>query len=186
MGLRETIAAYRPVNEQETADQALMLCMIDRFPDTILARECPASHLTASGFVVNEKRDKALMVYHNIYQSWSWTGGHADGDCDLLAVAMREAKEETGITRLRPLCREIAGLDVLGVTPHRKHGAYISAHLHLTASFLLEAPEDQPLAEKPDENSAVGWILLAQLAEYVTERHMLPVYQKLMEKLKSL
>ena len=37
------------------------------------------------------------MVYHNIYDSWSWLGGHADGETDLLAVALREVKEETGL-----------------------------------------------------------------------------------------
>ena len=62
--------------------------------------------MTASGFIVNEARNKTLMVHHNIYNSWSWTGGHADGDSDLLAVALREAREETGIVNVTPLSRE--------------------------------------------------------------------------------
>lgn len=53
--------------------------------------------MTASAWVVNKDRSKVLMIYHNIYNSWSWLGGHADGETDLLAVAIREVREEAGI-----------------------------------------------------------------------------------------
>ena len=63
--------------------------------------------MTASAWVVNRERTKVLMVYHNIYNSWSWLGGHADGETDLLSVAVREVKEEAGISNVRPVSEEI-------------------------------------------------------------------------------
>ena len=56
------------------------------------------AHMTASSWIVNEDYTKVLMIYHNIYNSWAWTGGHADGDEDLLHVAVKEAREETGLS----------------------------------------------------------------------------------------
>lgn len=55
------------------------------------------AHFTASVFVLNESHDKILGIYHKIYQSWGWVGGHADGNADLLAVAVKEVQEETGL-----------------------------------------------------------------------------------------
>ena len=89
----DDIAAYVPQTEQEAADKELILDYIRRFPDNILTRENKIAHLTSSGFVVNADCSKVLMAHHNIYKVWAWTGGHADGDGDLLAVALREATD---------------------------------------------------------------------------------------------
>ncbi|MCI8650248.1 MAG: NUDIX hydrolase [Anaerotruncus sp.] len=186
MKLFAELAAYQPQSEQEGADQKLILSLCNHFSDTILTRGCKAAHLTASGMLLNPTRDHVLMVYHNIYQSWSWTGGHADGDSDLLGVAMREAQEETGILQLRPLTRKIASLDILTVQAHYKHGCYVSPHLHLSVSYLLEAPMEQALSIKPDENSKVGWLPVCDLKRYCTEMQMLPLYQKLIERARTL
>ena len=100
------LKAYRPWNEQEERDQALMLTLMETQPD-IFSRENPLAHMTASAWIVNKNRDRILMVYHNLYRSWSWTGGHADGEQDLAAVAVREAMEETGITAPRLVSGDI-------------------------------------------------------------------------------
>lgn len=89
------IERYQPFNEQEEADKFLILQWI-RENDNAFLRENTVAHMTASAWVVNKDRSKVLMVYHNIYDSWSWLGGHADGETDLLAVALREVKEEAG------------------------------------------------------------------------------------------
>ncbi len=89
--------------------------------------------------VVNKDRSKVLMVYHNIYNSWSWMGGHADGETDLLSVAIREVKEEAGISNVRPVSEEIFSLESLTVDGHVKKGNYVSSHLHLNITYLLEA-----------------------------------------------
>lgn len=172
------IASYLPVCEQESAEKAAILTFAARFPDTVLARDNTIAHLTASGFIVNAARDKTLMIYHNLYRSWGWTGGHADGDSDLLRVALREAAEETGVCA-RPLAREIASIDILPVFAHQKRGRYVHPHLHLCVSYLLVADETQPLRHNPAENSGARWLPLAAIGAHCAEAHMLPVYEKL-------
>ncbi|WP_283117888.1 NUDIX hydrolase [Anaerotruncus colihominis] len=186
MNLIAAIQSFVPGCAQEAADQDLIISLALREPIAILTRESLAAHMTASGFIVNEARNKTLMVHHNIYNSWSWTGGHADGDSDLLAVALREAREETGIVNVTPLSREIMSLDVLTVPGHVKNGMYVSAHLHLSAAYLLMAPEKQPISVQPDENSGVQWIAFDSLERMCNEAHMLPVYRKLIERMQKL
>ena len=129
--LRAQIEAFCPYNEQETADRLQMLQDIDTFP-VLLTRDNATAHFTASCWIVNPDRTKVLMAYHNLYQSWAWLGGHADGEEDLLAVALREANEESGI-RAVPVSRDIFSLEILHVAPHVKRGKFVCAHLHLNA-----------------------------------------------------
>ena len=82
------------------------------------------------------------MIYHNIYDSWAWTGGHCDGDSDVLHVALKEAEEETGINNLKLLSDGIYGIQILTVDSHIKNEKFISSHLHLDCCFLFEANEE--------------------------------------------
>ena len=95
MSLRQDIYDYQPINEQEKADREVMLHFMAEHPD-YLERSNKIAHFTASIWTVNEEYTRTLMVYHNIYDSWSWIGGHADGEEDLRSVALRELQEETG------------------------------------------------------------------------------------------
>lgn len=113
------IENYPPFNEQEEKDKALILGWI-RNNENAFSRENTVAHITASAWVVNKDRSKVLMVYHNIYNSWSWLGGHADGETDLLSVAIREVKEEAGISNVRPVSEEIFSLESLTVDGHVK------------------------------------------------------------------
>lgn len=176
------IRAYRPACEQEERDQQLMLQYVELFPETIGTRQCELAHMTASSLIFNKDRGKLLMVYHNIYHSWSWTGGHADGEERLLPVAMREAVEETGLKEVRPIREEAQSLEILPVWGHWKHGHYVSSHQHLNLSYLLEADEEEHLQVKEDENSGVAWIPLERLRQKVTEPEMIPIYEKLIER----
>lgn len=177
--LREAIAAFVPTCQQEELDKKMMLAFMDANPDC-LTRDNEVAHMTASAWVVNPARDKVLMVYHNIYDSWSWTGGHADGEADLAAVAYREAREETGIQDLKPLMEGPVSLEIITVDGHVKKGRYVSSHLHMNLTYLFEASEDQALTVKEDENSGVAWIPRDALESYVSEPWMLKwIYQKL-------
>jgi len=142
------------------------------------------AHMTASAWVINQNHDKALMVYHNIYQSWSWLGGHADGDENLLAVALREIQEESGLTKLKPIQNSIFSLEVLTVDGHEKHGHYVSSHLHLNVTYLIEADDQEKLAIKEDENSGVRWFSLEGAIAASTEPWFQKrIYRKLNDKL---
>ena len=186
MGIYEQIKAYRPWNEQERQDQAVILAFLDKNPDAFYRTNLLA-HMTASAWVVNPQRSKVLMVYHRLYDSWSWAGGHADGEEDLLAVALREVREETGLQRLHPVTEDIYSLEVLTVDGHEKHGKYVPSHLHLNLTYLLEAEEDQPLRVCEAENSGVAWFSLADALAASTEPWFVErIYRKLIEKLNVL
>ena len=180
--LCQQIAAYTPFNEQEAQDKALILQWI-RQNENAFSRENTVAHMTASAWVVNRERTKVLMVYHNIYHSWSWLGGHADGETDLLAVALREVQEEAGITRVRPVSQEIFSLESLTVDGHVKKGKYVSSHLHLNITYLLEADEAETVHSKADENSGVAWFTPAEALQRSTEPWFVErIYKKLIEK----
>ena len=148
------IENYPPSNEQEEKDKALILGWISN-NENAFSRENTVAHITSSAWVVNKDRSKVLMVYHNIYNSWSWMGGHADGETDLLSVAIREVKEEAGISNVRPVSEEIFSLESLTVDGHVKKGNYVSSHLHLNITYLLEADSEEQVSVKADENSGV-------------------------------
>lgn len=183
--LEQQLERYAPRGEQEQQTREVMLHCLRTRPD-ILTREDPLAHFTASAWIVDPSRTRVLMVWHNLYRSWSWIGGHVDGEEDLFGVVQREIAEETGLTALTPLCSGIYGIHILTVEGHHKRGRYISPHLHLDVEYLFEAREDAPLRVKEDENSAVGWIPMAELSRYVTEEKMLPIYAGLNERLAGL
>ena len=125
------------------------------------------------------------QVYHNIYNSWSWLGGHADGETDLLAVALREVKEEAGISHVSPVSEEIFSLESLTVDGHVKKGKYVSSHLHLNVTYLLEADSEEAVSIKADENSGVAWFSPEEALKKSTEPWFVEhVYSKLIEKMK--
>lgn len=179
------IKKYQPFNEQEEMDKALILNWIET-QENAFSRENTVAHMTASAWVVNKERSKVLMIYHNIYNSWSWLGGHADGETDLLAVAVREVKEEAGITNVRPVSDEIFSLESLTVDGHVKKGRYVSSHLHLNVTYLLEADSEEAVSVKADENSGVAWFTSGEALKKSTEPWFVEhVYGKLVEKMKT-
>ena len=177
------IENYPPFNEQEEKDKALILGWISN-NENAFSRENTVAHITASAWVVNKDRSKVLMVYHNIYNSWSWLGGHADGETDLLSVAIREVKEEAGISNVRPVSEEIFSLESLTVDGHVKKGNYVSSHLHLNITYLLEADSEEQVSVKADENSGVMWFSLEDALEKSTEPWFVEyIYSKLIKKM---
>lgn len=185
MPLREIIEKYIPCCEQEWEDKRMLLKYIDENPD-ILLRSNETAHFSASAWVVNPEHTRVLMLYHNIYNSWSWPGGHADGEEDLLCVALREVQEETGIADIRPVSGDVYSLEILTVNAHFKKGRYVVPHLHLNLTYLLEADDRQAVHSKPDENSAVRWFPLDEAVAASTEPDMRVVYAKLNDKLKDI
>lgn len=180
--LRKKIETYLPFNEQEEQDQRQFLRLLEHMPD-LLTRENDVAHITVSAWIVNLDRTKVLMAYHNIYQSWAWLGGHADGNPDVRQVIRKEIEEESGLTDIRFLTDDIFSLESLTVDGHEKRGTYISSHLHLNLTFLLEADEHLPLRIKPDENSQIGWINISEIAEKSTEKWFVDkIYFKLCQK----
>ncbi|MFR2534212.1 MAG: NUDIX hydrolase [Clostridia bacterium] len=185
MNLRKEIEAYIPFDETEEADKRVILTFMDHFQD-VLTRNNEIGHFTTSAFIVNHQRTKVLMIYHNIYQSWAWVGGHADGEENLEEVIKKEIAEETGIEHIKFLKEGIFAIEDLIVTPHYKRGKFVPAHLHFDVTYLVEADEKEMIRMKKDENSGVKWIPIEKVVESSTEEHMKPIYQKLMDKLEAI
>ena len=184
MSLFQEIKNYVPLNEQEERDKEVMLKYILNNSDC-LERKNLIAHFTTSIWTVNRERTKTLMVYHNIYQSWSWIGGHADGVEDLCSVAMRELREETGVSNASLVSRDIFSLETLTVDGHIKKGAYVPSHLHLNVTYLAEADEGEKLIVNEEENQAVKWWTFDEALKASTEPWFVEnVYKKLIERCK--
>lgn len=186
MRLHDQIHNFIPWNEQEQNDREVLLRWLSSGTE-IATRNNPAAHLTASAWVVSPDRNYVLMAYHNLYDSWAWLGGHADGELDLQAVAAREAREESGIQNVNPLMDGPISLEILTVDGHEKKGKYVSSHLHLNLTYLFEAEMDQTLTVKPDENSGVAWIPVEEIAVRSTEPWFIKrIYSKLCAKVQQM
>ena len=156
MELVDALNRFRPCNEQEETDKNQILSLLSGGQD-LYTRDNPVAHLTASSWVVSPDRKQVLLIYHNLYRSWAWMGGHADGERDLCRVALRETREESGLQDLTLVSPDIFSLESLTVDGHEKRGKFVSSHLHLNVTYLLEADPRQPIRVKPDENSGVAW-----------------------------
>lgn len=189
MGLKELmdqIAGYLPWSEEELREKQQILQFMEKNPDCLF-RSNEIAHMTASAWIVNPRRTKVVMAYHNIYHSWAWLGGHADGEADLLKVAKKEGEEEAGLKFLRPVTEEIFSLESLIVEGHQKRGAWVPSHLHLNLTYLFEADEEEKLHRNEEENSGVRWFSLEEALTASEEPWMVEhIYQKLIQKMKSL
>ena len=187
MDIAKHIEAYVPENEQEEVDKAVILDVLAR--DEHAFDRSALAHMACSIWVVSPDCTQTLLVYHNIYDSWSWIGGHADGERDLMSVALRELQEETGVShaKLVPLSAGgIYSLEVLTVDGHEKRESYVGSHLHLNVTYLAVASPDEPIRVKPDENSGVKWVPLADAIALSSEPWIRErIYRKLIDKLEK-
>lgn len=183
MSLWKDIENYITTNEQEENDKKVMLNYMKNNSD-YLTRENRIAHFTTSIWTVNKERTRTLMVYHNIYDSWSWIGGHADGEEDLASVALRELKEETGVENAVLVSKAIFSLEILTVDGHMKKGKYVPSHLHFNVTYLAEAEERQMLVVNEEENKGVKWFSFEEALEVSSEPWMIQrVYKKLIGKI---
>ena len=176
---------YIPKCEQEVIDKRAIIDFIDK-NDDCLDRTNLIAHITSSAFVINKTMDKILFVHHNIYNSWGWVGGHNDSNPNLLEVSIKEALEETGLNKVIPYNNEIISLDIIQVENHIKNEIFVGDHLHLNATYLLIASEDEKLVVKEDENSGVKWFNIDEVMSYVTEERIKIVYNKIFDRIKNI
>ena len=182
MRLFDIITNYKPMNQQEEYDRNQMLQFMKNNAN-YLERENQIGHFTASMWTVNKERTKTLMVYHNLYDSWSWIGGHADGMDNLCEVALKELREETGVESARLISEDVFSLETLAVSGHMRKGIWIPSHLHFNLTFLAEAEEDEELTVQEEENSAVHWWTFEEALKVSTEQWMIEnIYKKLIER----
>ncbi len=139
-----------------------------------LLRSCAPGHLTGSAWVVDAARERTLLTHHLKLNKWLQLGGHADGDGDLAAVAWREAREESGLTRLRLGVAEIFDLDRHWI-PERKSEP---AHWHYDLRFMIEADPMEALMRAANESKELAWVGLTDVATLNAEESMARMVRK--------
>lgn len=182
--LIDAIEKYRPYNEQEEMDKPLILNWIKNEKDAFL-RENKIAHITASAWVVNKDRSKVLMVYHNIYHSWCPAGEPCRrGDRSVVGCHPGSERRSRYFQGLSCIRRDLFP----GITYCRwscKKGKYVSSHLHLNVTYLLEADPKENVSVKADENSGVAWFSPEEALGKSTEPWFVEhVYKKLINKVK--
>ena len=121
------------------------------------------AHVVADAWIVNPSRDKVVLVEHPLNSRWLAPGGHCDGNPDVFASAVREAKEETGLTGLKPLLNNmIFDINVGSVSEHWRNSKLIPTHLHFDICFAFEAPHNAPLRIS-SESIQLAWIPLEKI-----------------------
>ena len=164
--------AARPLEAHEGAMTIETMLFVEAHADCLL-RTCVPGHLTGSAWIVNRDRTRTLLTHHHKLDKWLQLGGHADGDGDLLAVALREACEESGLTHLRAVSTEIFDLDRHWIPPRKTD----PGHYHYDLRFLIEADETEPLTIS-NESKALAWIDVARVTSLNPEESMARMVRK--------
>ena len=177
---------YKVYNLQELIDKVRIINFLKE-NDNAYLRDNEKMHMTASSWIINKDKTKVLMIYHNIYDSWAWTGGHADGDEDLAYVAVKEAKEETNNKNIELVNNNIFSIEILKVKEHIKNGKIVKEHLHANVTYLLKANEFDKISAKIDEAKDTKWIKIEDIKSEIKEKWMYKhIYKKLIKKLKRI
>lgn len=141
----------------------------------IFYRELWPAHVTGSAWVVSPDRSRVLMMHHRKHDQWFQPGGHADGDADIVRVALRETAEETGID---PAHIHLLGQDVFDVDIHTipaMHGE--PRHEHIDIRFLVEIDDRLPVPGN-DESHDVIWVSLFEVTRYNNNRSTYRMLEK--------
>ncbi len=162
----------RPLDAHETAMTADTLRFVTEHADCLLRSQL-RGHLTGSAWIVDAARRRTLLTHHRKLDKWLQLGGHADGDPDLAAVALREAREESGLTRLRLVSPDIFDLDRHWI-PARKEEP---AHWHYDLRFMIEA-DPAELLVITHESKDLAWVDLDAVAALNSEESMARMVRK--------
>ena len=171
--LLDELRAYLPADAREAAMRARLVAFVAEQPGAF-ERTLAIGHVTASAWVVDPPRAHALLAHHRKLGKWLQLGGHVDGDPDVRAAAIREAREESGLKSLRFASDGIYDLDVHAI-PARPGEP---AHEHFDVRFALEADPAEPLVIAGAESLALAWIALGDLPAYGADESVLRLARK--------
>lgn len=165
--------AVRVADAHEAAMVAETVRFVEAEPECLL-RSCAPGHLTGSAWIVDRTRERTLLTHHVKLEKWLQLGGHADGDGDLLTVALREGREESGLTRLRAVSAEIFDVDRHWI-PARKTEP---AHWHYDVRFMIEADPSEPLVRAANESKELAWVPVSGVTALNPEESMARMVRK--------
>jgi 8-oxo-dGTP pyrophosphatase MutT (NUDIX family) len=165
------LGLYRPADPHEERMRARILNFVQQYPDCF-RRTLRVGHVTGSAWVINRERTHTLLVHHRRLGKWLQPGGHAEDESDALAVAVREAEEETGL-RVRPVSAAIFDVDAHAIPERKKE----PAHVHYDIRYMVEADMTARVVVSP-ESRAVEWVRLSQVAAMNTDESVLRLVRK--------
>jgi 8-oxo-dGTP pyrophosphatase MutT (NUDIX family) len=168
--LRAYAAACDDAGEAATA--ADMIGFVENHDDCLL-RSCRPGHLTGSAWIVSPDRRRTLLTHHHKLDKWLQLGGHADGDGDLLAVALREAREESGLGSVVALSAAVFDVDRHWIPPRQTD----AGHFHYDLRFIFSADPDEPLLVS-SESKDLAWVDLAGVAALNPEESIARMVRK--------
>jgi 8-oxo-dGTP pyrophosphatase MutT (NUDIX family) len=158
--LDRALAAHAAADEKEAVDVAFIRAFIARHPDAHL-RSQQEGHLTGSGFVLDARKERVLLLFHGKLHRWLQPGGHGEGETDPRLVALREIREETGLRDLYPFPDErILDVDVHGIPARPGEPAH--PHLDVRYGFIAPATEVPVISEESEE---LRWFPLESLPD---------------------
>ena len=160
--LLHLLELYRSKNPLESKVQEMIQILLH--DKKCFLRSNYSGHFTASAWILNTKRDKALMTHHKKLNIWLQLGGHADGNNNLLNVAQKEAKEESGFRKIRLIKDEIFDADIHTIPNYKNQ----PSHKHFDVRFIFEANEDE-IIDFNHESYEVLWLKLEEIINYNSE-----------------
>jgi len=166
------LLGYRETYPEEDVCVDRFLAFIQAQPDCF-ERRLPIGHVTGSSWIVSKDEQKVLLTHHRKLNRWFQLGGHAEGNSDILSVALREAYEESGLRGILPVKREIFDLDI-HLIPKRGEER---AHHHYDVRFALKVEGDEAF-QVSDESHALAWVEIDHLRTKTQEISMLRMQKK--------
>jgi 8-oxo-dGTP pyrophosphatase MutT (NUDIX family) len=170
--LAAMLTAYRSRHPDEGAVVDLFEAFLREHPDGF-ERACRVGHFTGSAWVVDAAGQRVLLTHHRKLDRWLQPGGHADGETDLAAVALREAVEETGLAGLRVAAEHIFDLDRHPIPARGDE----PEHFHYDVRFLVTCEGDGAYTVS-DESHDLAWVPLAGIEDYSREESILRMARK--------
>lgn len=148
----QLLTDYRPLTKKEEEYRSRMIAFLTEHGENAFKRELLVGHFTASAFVLNQEQTHFLLMHHKKLHKWLQPGGHCDGNADVLAVAIKEAQEESGITHIAAVVPDIFDIDIHEIPEYNG----VPAHLHYDIRFLLTTVDTDTLVQN-EESHALRW-----------------------------
>ena len=170
--LLDSLRRYRPLDQADRECRRRFIRFVETYKECC-QRSLTIGHVTGSAWVVDERGEHVLLTHHAKLNRWLQLGGHADGNPDILSVAVREAEEESGLRAVEPLSREIFDLDI-HLIPATDAEA---AHLHHDVRFVLRAVGAENL-KISRESLDLRWIKIEDLHQLTDEPSLMRMARK--------
>jgi len=170
--VKALLQAYDSLYPEEITAKQTILTFVDTYEDCF-ERSLEVGHITGSCWLLNKNRSKSLLLHHAKLDKWLQLGGHCDGDPDVLAVAIKEAQEESGILGIVPVHPNIFDIDVHLIPVHSRE----KEHYHYDIRFLLQVVSDEQVVQNR-ESKELRWVGKDRYALPTKERSVIRMFEK--------